>query len=107
MGLFCDAVIFATNCTNFSNFLAEFVKFLYIQIDHEYCRNLVTQTFNDFFDRNIISYTKYREEKIHFVGSVAYFFKEFLINILRDRNLKEGSILNEPMSGLVEYHLGI
>ena len=55
-----------------------------------------------------VKYAKlfYKEVKINFVGSVAFYFQKQLCAVMSERGLQSGIILQSPMEGLVKYHLG-
>jgi len=88
-----------------NKFLAGFVPFLGENIEHEYCKNIIVQSFGEFVERNILKYTGYEKLRICFVGSVAYHFKEQLVFVLKKNGLKPGIILKEPLDGLIKFHL--
>ena len=88
-----------------NKFLAGFVPFLSENIEHEYCKNIIVQSFGEFVERNILQYTGYEKMRICFVGSVAYHFKEQLVFVLKKNGLKPGIILKEPLDGLIKFHL--
>jgi hypothetical protein len=41
---------------------------------------------------------------VHFVGSVAYHYKDILIQIGLEFGIKTGKFIKAPIDGLVEYH---
>ena len=87
-------------------FLAGFTKFIYKNIQVEYCRQLVHQSFDSFISRNLLNYTGYKSLPVHFTGSVAYYFQDILRKALTKHSLNCGIILQEPMEGLIRYHSG-
>ena len=88
-----------------NKFLAQFVPFLYENINEKYCRKLVENSFDEFIQRNIKQYTNFNEQEINFIGSVAYYFGEQLKLVLNNNKIKLGTILKEPLEGLAQYHL--
>jgi hypothetical protein len=42
--------------------------------------------------------------KIHFTGSVAWYFRDFLKESAASLGLVVGNVMQEPMDGLVDYH---
>ncbi len=90
-----------------NKFLADFTRFLSAFIQHEYCPNFVRQNFREFVDRNLLSYPFKSEVSIHFIGSLAFYFREILLEVLKDKGLHGGLILKEPMEGLIRYHSNI
>ena len=45
-----------------------------------------------------------RNDKIGFVGSIAFAFREILLQVLEKHNLRCVKILKNPMDGLIEYY---
>ena len=86
-------------------FLASFAKFLSDNKDHIYIQQLVNKGFSEFIDRHVRKYKDHNTLPIHFVGSVAYHFKEILNLVLVERNLHLGKVIKKPIDNLVEYHL--
>ena len=87
-----------------NKFLAQFVPFLNENIDNEYCSRLVENSFAEFIERNIKLYANFTEQKISFIGSVAFYFQEQLKFVLNNNKLKLGKILKEPLEGLTQFH---
>ncbi len=90
---------------NPNRFLAGFVPFLKTYISHEYCATLVTESFNQFLTRNVAQYENYEAQLVSFTGSIAWYFQEPLRAVLKERNIRIGAILKEPVLNLMKYHL--
>jgi N-acetylglucosamine kinase-like BadF-type ATPase len=88
-----------------NQFLASFVPFLSEQISTEYASQLVKNSMIEFFERNVIKIPDYRSFSIGFVGSVAFHFKLILLEVCEKYQLNCMAVLQEPMDGLVKYHL--
>ncbi len=87
-----------------NKFLASLVPFLSENLEDDYCRNLVAKSFEEFVERNVLQYTNCRNWPVCFVGSVAYYFVEILQEVLVKKGLKTGTVLQEPMQGLIQFH---
>lgn len=87
-----------------NKFLAQFVPFIKENMDEEYCRLLVENSFNDFVQRNIFRYPNFGKLIVCFVGSVAFYFREELESVLQKNKLKTGLIVKDSMAGLIKYH---
>jgi N-acetylglucosamine kinase-like BadF-type ATPase len=87
-----------------NKFLAQFVPFLKENIDNKYCSRLVEQSFAEFIERNVTQYANFTEQKISFIGSVAFHFQEQLKIVLNNNNLELGRIIKEPLEGLTQFH---
>ena len=44
--------------------------------------------------------------EVSFVGSIAYFFRDILSAVASDTGIVLGKIVQNPMDGLLQYHLG-
>jgi N-acetylglucosamine kinase-like BadF-type ATPase len=90
---------------NANVFLASFAKFLSEHSNHEFIKKLVRIGMTDFFETNVLSYTESSKVPVHFVGSVAWYFKEILNEVASQKNVKTGNIIQKPIIGLAEYFL--
>lgn len=87
-----------------NSFLAGFTRFLSAHIGHAYCYHFVKMNFREFIERNVLSYQLAKQLKIHFTGSLGFFFSDILKEVLKEADLLSGIILKEPMEGLIRFH---
>ncbi len=85
-------------------FLAAYTKIMGNHIQHAFIKDSVKQCFAEFFIHQVEKYRLHKTVKIHFVGSVAFYFKAQLHEVMNERSLHPGIILQSPMEGLVKYH---
>jgi glucosamine kinase len=88
-----------------NRFLAQFTRFIYENLDESALRNLVKNSFNDFFTRNIQQYPEAQHLPVHFTGSVAFYFESLLRESANESGYQVGIITKSPMEGLINYHL--
>ncbi|MDR1698448.1 MAG: ATPase [Prevotellaceae bacterium] len=86
-----------------NRYLADFTHFLAENIADNYIKKLLHDSFVQFFERNVKQYD-YRNVEVHFVGSVAFYFKEILKESAKASGIKIGRIEQNPMEGLVKFH---
>jgi len=86
-----------------NRFLASLSPFLVQNIEVPEIRALVLNAFKAFLNRNVKQYD-YKNNKVHFIGSVAYHYKEVLEEAIRECGMLLGTIVQAPMEGLVKYH---
>ena len=86
-----------------SRFLASLAPFLLKHIDDKSIHRIVSGGFSGFFERNVIQYD-YRKNKVHFVGSIAWYFTDILKEVAADKEIVIGKIEQSPMPGLIEYY---
>lgn len=89
-----------------NRYLASFAKLAQAHINHPQVKQIVENCFHEFFKQQIEKYTNYSSYEVCFVGSVAFHYNELLKKVAAERNIKVGTILKEPISGLTHYHLG-
>jgi len=66
--------------------------------------NILEDGLNDFFFTHLYKYREVWKMPVHFVGSVAYGFRDVLKELARAYEIELGRILQKPMQGLIEYH---
>lgn len=86
-----------------NRFLASLSPFLAQNIEIPAIRELVSGSFKKFLKRNVMQYD-YQHMPVHFIGSVAYYYKELLTEAAREMGIQVGTILKSPMEGLIKYH---
>ena len=85
-------------------YLAGFSVFASENIDHPFFWEIVFSGFREFLEKHVLCFENAREVPIHFVGSIAWYFKDILLNVLDHMNLTAGQIIQKPLDNLVEYH---
>jgi N-acetylglucosamine kinase-like BadF-type ATPase len=86
-----------------SRFLASLSPFILENIDDPTIRRIVDKSFSDFFERNVMQY-HYRENKVNFVGSIAFHYADYLKETAERNAICIGTIFASPMEGLVAYY---
>lgn len=86
-----------------NRYFASFSRFLFDNLEHDFCSNLVENCFLQFFEKYILKYPMCYETNVNFVGSVAFHYKDLLIKVAQRHKLKVGKVLKSPIDGLVEY----
>jgi len=86
-----------------NRYLAGFTHFLAENITENSIKKLVQNSFVQFFERNVKQYD-YQNFEVHFVGSVAWYFREILTESAKISGVKIGRIEQNPMEGLMEFH---
>ncbi|WP_445710244.1 N-acetylglucosamine kinase [Flavobacterium sp.] len=86
-------------------YLATFAKFLIRHKDTDFCKIYINEELEAFVENYIKQFDNYREVPIHFVGSIAFYLKEELTEILQKNDIKIGNVLRRPIDGLIAYHV--
>lgn len=89
-----------------NRFLATLSPFLAQNIDEPCIHALVLGSFKSFLKRNVMQYENFRNSKVHFIGSVAFYYKTILAEAAQEMNIQLGTIIKSPLEGLIKYHSG-
>lgn len=87
-----------------SAFLASFAKFIFQHLKEPYCYQLIYKSFSDFYENNVMRYEDYKNYRVHFTGSIAFYFSDVLRQVAIDKGIAVKNILEGPIAGLTLYH---
>ena len=87
-----------------NRFLASFSEFIAPRQDHPLLHELVRSSLMAFFDEQVKRYDNYREVPVSFVGSIAFHYREILLEAASVNGVTVGKILQSPMPGLIAFH---
>ena len=87
-----------------NRYLAGFALFLAENRGHYMVENILEDGLNDFFYQHLLRYREVWKYPVHFIGGVAFGFKDVLADLCRSYEFELGSVLQNPMQGLVKYH---
>ncbi len=85
-------------------YLATFAKFLIQHKDDAFCKKLIYAAMEDFVELYIKQYDEHKTVPVHFIGSIAFYLREELKEVLQKHNIKIGNVLRRPIDGLIAYH---
>ena len=87
-----------------NRYLSGFSLFLAENRGHYMVENIIEDGLNDFFFTHLCKYSESWKLPIHFVGGVAYGFRDVIKELCNSYEFELGKILKNPMEGLIEYH---
>lgn len=87
-----------------NRFLASFTIFLAENRGHFMVENIIEDGLNDFFFNHLCKYNESWKLPVHFVGGVAFGFRDVITELCSSYELELGEIVQHPMAGLVTYH---
>lgn len=105
--------------SNANAYLASFAQFIFKpsnnggniligEADEEsinpYFYNLIKEGISTFIECRILSFEKAHELPIHFIGSIAHFSKEIIVECFEEHELQLGKIVQRPIDGLIDYY---
>ena len=85
-------------------YLASFTRFMSQHLDHPYIQKVLMNSFSSFIDRHVRKYKNHISLPVHFIGSVAYHFRDIIQVVLEERNMKMGRFVQKPIDHLVNFH---
>ena len=81
-----------------NKYLASFTHFCKKYIDSESIEEIVIDSFYSYFKNHILNVEDYQEHTLHFVGSVAFHFKEQLEEVAAEFDCEIGTIIQKPLA---------
>lgn len=86
-----------------NRFLASLTPFLSAHRDIPEIQTLLLSCFTEFFRRNVMQYA-YKGVKVHFTGSIAWYFQEEVKKAADALDIRTGQFIKNPIHGLMNYH---
>jgi N-acetylglucosamine kinase-like BadF-type ATPase len=87
-----------------NRFIASYALFLTENRGHYMVENIIEDALNDFFFQHLCKYNESWKFPISFTGGVAYAFKDVIKGLCQSYEFDLGTILKNPMEGLIHYH---
>ena len=87
-----------------NRYLASFTMFLAENRGHYMIENIIEDGLNDFFFQHLCKYAEVWKYPVSFVGSVASGFRDVLQELCNSYEFELGTVLKNPMEGLIKYH---
>lgn len=85
-------------------YLASFTRFMGEHQDHPFVQRILFDSFEQFIDRHVRKYKNHMSLPVHFIGSVAFYFRRTLEVILDARDMQTGIFIQKPIDKLVGFH---
>jgi glucosamine kinase len=90
-----------------NRYFASFSKFLFDNRANPEVYLIILDAFSLFFEKTVLKYPNYSSLKVHFTGSIAFYYSDILRKAATIAKLNIGVILESPIAGLVLYHKNI
>ena len=87
-----------------NRYLANFAVFLAENRGHYMIENIIEDGLNDFIINHVYKFRESWTHPLHFVGGIAYGFRDVLRELCNGYELEVGKIIRHPMDGLIAYH---
>ncbi|MCX6278344.1 MAG: hypothetical protein NT004_09630 [Bacteroidetes bacterium] len=88
-----------------NRFLASFSEFLAPRQKHPFIHRLVKEAFLAFVNEQLTYYDRYQPIPVSFVGSIGFYYRDILEEVMAEKKLTIGTIIQNPIEGLIRYHL--
>ncbi len=88
-----------------NTYIASFAPFASKHKKHPFIQSLISTGIDDFLKVHVLSFSTAHQVPIHFVGSIAFHFKDELEEACKKINLTLGTVIQKPIDGLVEHYL--
>lgn len=92
------------NKPNANVYLASFMKFAHVNQSHPYFKELIYKGLSEFINIHVWCFENFREVPVHFVGSIAYYFKDCLEEVAKNHRFSIGNIIKRPVAPLADYY---
>lgn len=89
---------------NPNTYLAQLGRFLIENKTSEYAQNIIKEGLRLFTENQILQFEESKSIPIYFVGSIAHFLTDEIIEVLAEYNLKLGKIVRHPIITLSQVH---
>jgi glucosamine kinase len=90
-----------------NQFVASFTRFISQHMTDPFIQEMIRKGFRELFEKQIMKVEGWRNQKIRFAGSIAYYFKSALKDIATEYGTAIDAVLKAPIDELVSYHRDI
>lgn len=87
-----------------NRYLASFVPFCKENIHDPVIEALVINAFEQFYLEHLAKIEEINNYPVHFVGSIAFHFKDQLDQVAKKYNFKIGNIVQKPLSNMLKHY---
>ncbi len=87
-----------------NRFVAQFSAFCGEHRKHPFMQKIIKHALSEFLDRHVMKYRPEQPVAVNFLGSIAFYFGEFLEPLVLERGLTMGRVIQEPVDELVAFH---
>ncbi len=84
-------------------YLASFAPFLSTNRGSRFIEELLAEGFETFISSHVLPLPDYQQHPCHFVGSIAWYFRDVLQNTCQRHGVQAGKILSHPIKELSQY----
>ncbi len=89
-----------------NRYFAAFTPFVSRFLSDAFVAEMVRGCFTSFVEKYVLRHPESAVLPVHFTGSVAWYFREVLLEVVAGKKLTAGRIERSPLPGLLRYHAG-
>ncbi|MCF6222497.1 MAG: N-acetylglucosamine kinase [Flavobacteriaceae bacterium] len=89
---------------NPNTYLAQIGRFLIENKSSDYAQNIIKIGLRSFVENQILQFEESKTTPIYFVGSIAHFLQDEIVDVLNEYNLQMGKIVRHPILNLAKQH---
>lgn len=89
---------------NPNTYLASIGRFLIENKHSDYAQKIIKDGLRFFVENQILQFEESKNVPIYFVGSIAHFLHDEIVEVLDEFNLKLGKIVRHPIVTLAQHH---
>lgn len=90
---------------NPNTYLASFAEFIFTSEEvNGYFYKLISEGMTKFIENRVLCYKEAQNVPIHFIGSIAHFSEEMIVDAMAPYHLEIGKVIRRPIDGLIEYY---
>jgi N-acetylglucosamine kinase-like BadF-type ATPase len=89
---------------NPNTYLASVGRFLIENKESDYAQKILKDGLRFFVENQILQFEESKNVPIYFVGSIAHFLHDEIVEVLEEYNLELGKIVRHPIVTLAQYH---
>ncbi|MDB9775537.1 hypothetical protein OAB47_04815 [Vicingaceae bacterium] len=90
-----------------NKYIASFSQFAFHNKHHPFISKLINDVFTELFESLIITIPDYKSLPISIVGSIGFYYSDFIRSVASSFDCKVGLILEKPIAGLTLYHTSL
>ncbi|MDD7886271.1 N-acetylglucosamine kinase [Flavivirga sp. 57AJ16] len=91
---------------NVNAYLSSFARFLFDNIEEPFMKALLEDALKLFVKTHLMLFKEeLKNYPVHFVGSIAFFAKEQIKELLKEQGFIVGEFIQKPVYSLVNYHI--
>lgn len=91
-----------------NKYLASFAPFLFQHEAHPFSKQIIYEGMKEFVENHVLKYREtLKQVPIHFVGSIAYYAKNYIKQVLKEKGIDSGKFVKSPMDAIIKKQVEV